>query len=277
MLSYRHGFHAGNPADVFKHTVLVALVRAMQQKNKGILFVDTHAGPALYDLADEYALKKREFERGIGQAWASTADKPPLADCRDDYCGDYLDQVRAVNPGPELRFYPGSPLLIANLLRHQDRLVLCELHTTEQAVLAERFASRRGVMVHAGDGYRALETYLPPVTGRGLVLIDPSFELRNEITVMSAALERALRRFGHGVYTIWYPVIEGRDTLPDALPQSLGLSEEQWLDLRIEFPEQQRLGRMSGCGMAVINCPFRARQDLVELHRHWHSRASEQL
>ncbi len=256
MLSYRHGFHAGNPADVLKHTVLVALVRAMQCKDKGIRFIDTHAGPALYDLESEAARKNREFERGIGRLWTNRPASRLQA--------DYLSQIEAHNPDGELRFYPGSPLLVRALLRPQDDLVLCELHPTEQRALAERFAGDERVRVHADNGYAALAQYLPPPSGRGLVLIDPSFEVKSELEDMTVAMQRALKLFGHGIYVIWYPVIEGRDTTPDALPAALGLDREQWLDLRIAFPPEQRLGRMTGCGMAIINCPFRARGVLAE-------------
>lgn len=261
MLSYRHGFHAGNPADVFKHTVLVALVGAIQHKDKGIRFIDTHAGPALYDLQSEIALKNREFERGIARLWNDRPASGPLA--------DYLALIEARNPDGELRFYPGSPLLLRTLLRRQDDLVLCELHPAEQKALTERFGEDRRVGIHAESGYEALAKYLPPPSGRGLVLIDPSFEVKSELDDMTAALQTALTRFGHGVYAIWYPVIEGRDTTPDTLVGALGLTDDQWLDLRIEFPADQRLGRMTGCGMAIVNCPWRARQALIELHRQW--------
>jgi len=261
MLSYRHGFHAGNPADVFKHTVLVALARAMQHKEKGIRFIDTHAGPALYDLRSEPAQKNREFKRGIARIWERDPGPGPV--------GDYLELVRARNIDGTLRFYPGSPLLLWALLRPQDELVLCELHPTEQRVLSERFAEEKQVKVHAADGYAALEQFLPAPTGRGLVLIDPSFEIRTELEDMTSALKAALKRFGHGVFAIWYPVIKGRNTNPDPIPSTLGLESEQWLDLRIDFPADQRLGRMTGCGMAIINCPFRARQALIDLRRGW--------
>lgn len=261
MLSYRHGYHAGNPADVFKHSVIVVLARAMQTKEKGILFVDTHAGPALYDLQSEAALKNREFERGIARLWAARPLRGPLA--------EYLALVEAHNPGGRLRYYPGSPLLFRALLRPRDELVLCELHPAEQKALAEQFAGDRHIRIHAGDGYKALEKLLPPQTARGLVLIDPSFELRSELEDMTTALRAALRRFAHGVYVIWYPVIDGRNTTPDALPAALGLDSEQWLDLRIEFPAEQQLGKMTGCGMAIINCPYRARAELLAMHAAW--------
>jgi 23S rRNA (adenine2030-N6)-methyltransferase len=272
MLSYRHGFHAGNPADVFKHAVLVALVRAMQHKDKGIRFVDTHAGPALYALDSEFAQKNREHERGIARLWQHAPDSPELA--------DYLEQVRVHNPDGRLTHYPGSPLLLRDLLRPQDELFLCELHRTEQRALSERFADDRQVTIHGGDGYAALTRLLPPPTGRGLVLIDPPFELKTELDDIAHALEQALDRYGHGVYAIWYPLIEGRDCAPDALPRRLELEGERWLDLRIEFAPEQRLGRMHGCGMAIINCPFRARQPLLALqsmldHRSGRSGATQ--
>lgn len=259
MLSYRHGFHAGNPADVFKHAVLLAVVEAMQNKPKGIAFLDTHAGPALYDLEHDHAQKNREFERGIGTVWAD----PP------DSLHDYVAAVRRYNPGGELRRYPGSPQLLRDRLRPQDALTLCELHPTEQKTLIEHFSGDRSVNVVAGDGYATLAGIRTPSTGRGLTLIDPPFELKSEIADLTSALAAALRRFGHGVYIVWYPVIEGRHTAPDALPSDLGLDADAWLDLRIRFTESQRLGRMSGCGMALINPPWSAREPLQQIAALW--------
>lgn len=259
MLSYRHGFHAGNPADVFKHAVLLALVDAMQRKPKGIAFLDTHAGPADYDLEHAWALKNREFERGIGAVWQTPP--PPLA--------NYVAAVRRHNPDGRLKRYPGSPQLLRDQLRPQDTLTICELHPTEQKALEARFADDAAVRVRMGDGYAALAGIRPPESGRGLTLIDPPFELKTELDDLTDALVSALARFGHGVYAIWYPVIDGRETTPDALPSRLGLEGDAWLDLRIRFPETQRLGRMSGCGMALINPPWSARESLAAIAALW--------
>lgn len=257
MLSYRHGFHAGNPADVFKHAVLLTLIRSMQEKPAGVTLMDTHAGPARYDLGSEWALKTREFERGVGRLWADREEPGPLR--------DYLDQVARLNPAGQLRFYPGSPRLMANLMRGNDRLIACELHPAEQQGLQAEFANDRRVKVHPGDGYRTLAEQPPPSTGRGLVLIDPSYEMKDEVETMTQALERALRRFAHGVYLIWYPKIEGREIAIESLPERLDLPAERWLDLFIELPAEQRMGRMWGTGMVVINPPWRSRVPLAEL------------
>lgn len=261
MLSYRHAFHAGNPADVFKHAILIALVGALQEKPRGIQFVDTHAGPAFYDLRGPMAQKNREHEAGIARWWSAPAT--------DELIAAYLDLVRAFNPDGQLVHYPGSPMILRHLLRPQDRLILCELHPTEQAALKARFGADRKVALRCGNGYEALPGLLPPQGGRGLVLIDPPWELKTELDDLGQALEAALKRFAHGVYVLWYPLIEGRDLPLERLPTQLGLDHERWLDLRLHFTPEQRLGRMFGCGMALINCPFRVRQTLMDWHRQF--------
>ncbi len=259
MLSYRHAFHAGNPADVFKHAVLIALVRALQQKPRGIQFVDTHAGTALYDLGSDMAQKNREHAAGIGRWWSVHNAEPVMA--------DYLDRVRHCNPDQKLRHYPGSPMIVRQLLRPNDRLVLCELHPAEQAALQQRFAGDRQVSIRSENGYAEMIRVLPPPGGRGLILIDPPWELKSEAEDLGAALQAALKRYAHGVYAVWYPLIEDRGLPLERLPQDLKLHPEAWLDLRLTFLPEQRLGRMYGCGMALINCPYRLRQTLID----WHS------
>ncbi len=259
MLSYRHGFHAGNPSDVFKHAVLLALVDAMQRKPNGIRFVDTHAGAAQYDLDADFALKNREFERGIGAVWS---DPPGVL-------AEYVAAVRRHNPDGRLRRYPGSPQLLRDRQRPQDRLVLCELHPTEQHALAGRFGRDDDVQIVTGDGYATLAALPAPKSGRGLTLIDPPFELKSELDDLGQALEAALGRFGHGVYAIWYPVIDGKQTTPGGLPCRLGIEGDAWLDLRIRFRPTERLGRMTGCGMALVNPPWSARERLAEIAALW--------
>ncbi|GAB4171651.1 MAG: 23S rRNA (adenine(2030)-N(6))-methyltransferase RlmJ [Wenzhouxiangellaceae bacterium] len=261
MLSYRHGFHAGNPADVFKHSVLLSLIDAMQSKDKGIRFIDTHAGAARYDLTDPLARKNNEHLQGVARLWEAGALPAPFA--------RYRDAVAMHNPDGRLRWYPGSPTLFLDRLRAQDELVLCELHPAEQAVLTSRFGGQPRVHIHCGDGYRALRRWLPPPTGRALVLIDPPYEGSDELDRMLAALRQALKRCAHCVYAIWYPVIEGKHTRPHAFAQALDLSAEAWLDVAVTFAPGQRLGRMLGCGMALINCPWRARSGLASIAELW--------
>jgi 23S rRNA (adenine2030-N6)-methyltransferase len=261
VLSYRHAYHAGNPADVFKHAILLALIKALQEKPRGIQFVDTHAGPALYDLCHPMAQKNREHEAGIGRWWSASTFDPLI--------WPYLDLIREFNPSGQLDRYPGSPMILRHLLRRNDRLVLCELHPAEQEALRARFGGDRQVTVRCGSGYEEMIRVLPPQGGRGLVLVDPPWELKTELMDLEASLRRALVRFPHGVYALWYPLLEGRDWPVERLPKQLDLSNEQWLDLRLDFPPQQRLGRMFGCGMALINCPYRLRQTLVDWHRQF--------
>ena len=258
MLSYRHGFHAGNPADVFKHSIVLALLTAMQEKSGGITCIDTHAGPAIHDLTGSFANKNREYERGILPLWNATS--PPAA------LHPYLQQVHAINVHGELRHYPGSPHLLRQMLRPQDRLILCELHSSEQRELEQRFRRDRRVRLHLGDGYTALSEYLPPGGGRGLVLIDPSYELKSELDDLQHALGSALQRFALGVYAVWYPLIDGKATTPDYMLSALQaqglLQPQQCQDLRLEFSSEQRLGRMHGCGMLLINAPRRVQPQL---------------
>src|SRR5262245_46621866 len=168
MLSYRHLFHAGNFADVFKHALLTRLLLAIGGKAKPYFYLDTHAGTGRYDLAHEWAWKAREFENGIGRLWDRKDAPAELA--------PYLDAVRAENPKGRLRFYPGSPLLALRLRRPADRLVLVELNRTDCADLEGALARAPNIAVHLMDGYQALKAFLPPKERRGLVLLDSSFD-----------------------------------------------------------------------------------------------------
>ncbi len=249
MLSYRHGFHAGNHADVLKHVALVALLRILVRKDKPVVVVDTHAGAGLYSLEQGFAAKNAEFRDGIGRLWERDDLPAPVA--------DYLDQVRAANADGVLRQYPGSPRIALGVLRPQDRLRLFELHGTEGRMLAQQFAQDgRRVTVTAGDGFAGLKAVLPPPSRRGLVLIDPSYELASDYRAVVAALQEGMRRFATGTYVVWYPLLQRRESvqLPGALRRAVGAD---WLDVALQVKSPSPEGRgLHGSGLFVVNPPW---------------------
>jgi 23S rRNA (adenine2030-N6)-methyltransferase len=249
MLSYRHGFHAGNHADVLKHVALVSMLRILTRKDKPILVVDTHAGAGSYSLEQGFAAKNAEFRNGIAMLWGRNDLPEPVA--------DYLDQVRAMNPDGVLRNYPGSPRIALGVLRPQDRLRLFELHSTEGSILAEQFAQGgRRVTVTAGDGFAGLKAVLPPPSRRGLVLIDPSYELASDYRAVVAALRDGLQRFATGTYVVWYPLLQRRESseLPDKLRRAAGAD---WVDIALQVKAPTPEGRgLHGSGMFIVNPPW---------------------
>ncbi|MEO8487664.1 MAG: 23S rRNA (adenine(2030)-N(6))-methyltransferase RlmJ [Betaproteobacteria bacterium] len=249
MLSYRHAFHAGNHADVLKHVALVLLLRMLIRKDKPVLVVDTHAGAGMYSLEQGFALRNAEFRNGIATLWERNDLPEPVA--------DYVNLVRAVNPDGVLRNYPGSPRIARDVLRPQDSLRLFELHSTEAPMLAEQFSrANRRVTVVAGDGFAGLKAVLPPPSRRGLVLIDPSYELASDYRAVVAALRDALQRFAIGTYAVWYPLLQRRESvqLPDNLRRAAGAS---WVDvaLQVKPPSPEGLG-LHGSGMFIVNPPW---------------------
>jgi len=249
MLSYRHGFHAGNHADVLKHIALVALLRILTRKDKAVTVVDTHAGAGMYSLEQGFAVKNAEFRNGIALLWERNDLPAPVT--------DYLDQVRGVNPDGVLRHYPGSPRIALGVLRPQDRLRLFELHGTEGLILAEQFAKEgRRVAVTASDGFAGLKAVLPPPSRRGLVLIDPSYELATDYRAVVAALRDGMRRFATGTYVVWYPLLQRRESieLPDKLRRAAGTD---WLDIALQVKAPSPEGRgLHGSGMFIVNPPW---------------------
>ena len=250
MLSYRHGFHAGNHADVLKHIALVALLRILTRKDKAITLVDTHAGAGMYSLEQGFAVKNAEFRDGIGSLWERNDLPEPVA--------DYLDLVRTVNMDGVLRHYPGSPRIALGVLRPQDRLRLFELHSTDRQILAEQFADEgRRVAVTAGDGFAGLKAVLPPPSRRGLVLIDPSYELVSDYRAVVAALRDGLQRFATGTYVVWYPLLQRRESieLPERLQRAAGTD---WMDIALQVKAPSEEGRgLHGSGMFIVNPPWK--------------------
>jgi 23S rRNA (adenine2030-N6)-methyltransferase len=247
MLAYRHHFHAGNFADVFKHALLARLLAALTKKDKPFCYLDTHAGAGRYDLTHPWARKNEEFHDGIERLWGR-ADVPELF-------APFIAAVQAENPNGKLRFYPGSPRIARRLLRAGDRVVLTELNKTDCAELQQLFARDKQVSVHLMDGYHALKAYLPPKERRGLVFIDSSFDRAGEFARVVDALATAHRRWATGVYAIWYPLMAllamhgfERDIV------GTGIRRILQIELTVR-PETWTLS-LRGCGMLVVNPPF---------------------
>jgi 23S rRNA (adenine2030-N6)-methyltransferase len=252
MLSYRHAFHAGNHADVFKHIVLGFLLAHLCRKDKPWWFVDTHAGAAQYALDGEWARKNAEHESGVARLWGRT-DVPAAV-------ADYLAHVRTVNGEGALRTYPGSPRLALQCARPDDRLRLFELHSTERRLLQAHFATCGSrVLVMAGDGFAGLASMLPPPTRRALALIDPSYEDKADYARVCRALADALRRFATGVYLVWYPQLQRRESheMPAALQRVARAAGTDWLHatLTVRSPAAEGIG-MHGSGLFVLNPPW---------------------
>lgn len=247
MLAYQHGFHAGNHADVFKHLVLVLLLRHLNLKDKAYRVVDSHAGAGRYALQGAQAGKGGEFEQGIARLWRRDDLPAPVA--------DYVQQVRTLNPDGALNHYPGSPWLAQRLMRARDQLRLFELHPAEYAALHASMHSLDGVEIHHADGFAAPRSQWPPPSRRSLLLVDPSYEGRGDYERVVAMLRDALRRFAHGVVMVWYPVVNkpGGEAM---VRQLEALAPASWLHARLspQRPDAQGFGLL-GSGVFVINPP----------------------
>jgi len=255
MLAYRHAFHAGNHADVLKHTTLALVLRYMNQKDKPYRLIDTHAGAGGYSLEGRFAQKKGEFEQGIGRLWGR--DDLPAA------VADYVALVRQFNPEGGLKQYPGSPAVAQMLLRAQDQLRLFELHPTDHRILASYLGEVKGAEVYDKDGFDGLKGQVPPSTKRGVVLMDPSYEGHSDYGRVIVSLRDALTRFVDGVYVVWYPQVSKVEAAQ--LPKRLeALAPKGWLHARltVQQPDQQGFG-LAGSGMFIINPPFTLHDELL--------------
>ncbi len=251
-MNYRHGFHAGNHADVLKHVALLAVCDALAAKPAPLFALDTHAGRGLYALDDEQATRTKEAEGGIGR----------LARGLDPAIDRYLDAIDACRAANGGNAYPGSPWLLAHALRDVDRIAACELNPGEAAALEQAFARDRRIVVHARDGYAAIKALLPPRDGttrlnRGLVLIDPPYEAQlAEFDTALHALNQAATHWPQGVYALWYPIKQAR-ALARFHRRAAALPAKS--ALRIELlvrPDDSPL-RMNGSGLIVWNAPWR--------------------
>ena len=252
-MNYRHSFHAGNSADVVKHSLLIALVRALQLKQGALTLIDTHAGCGLYDLGGDEAQRTGEAMQGVRRAFA---DPNPLLD-------DYRAAVQAVNVDSEPHLYPGSPQILAQLLRPQDLLILNEKHPQDAYALRGVMRNSRAA-VHERDAYELWLAMLPPRTPRGVVVVDPPYEQPDERARITATLAAAHRKWAHGVTVIWFP-LKDRATHSRWVTQLRNLGIPKLLRTEHWLYDSEQPGLYNGAGLFIVNPPYAFTQALPPL------------
>lgn len=299
MFSYRHAFHAGNHADVLKHTTLIALMKYLTQKDTALTVIDTHAGAGLYRLDGDYTETSGEAREGVfklvaegkvpsalvKQARSATKDIaiPASIGAWAPALQDYLDLLRGLNPqfvetgdAAHLKIYPGSPFIEQQFLSGRDKLKLFELHPTDFKSLSgniEQLGVGRQVAVAREDGFEALKTFLPPPARRAMVLCDPSYEIKSDYARVAACMADAVKRFATGTYVVWYPIIprpEAHD-LPRKLKALAVKADRSWLNATLTVKssklttdadgEVKRPG-LPASGIFIINPPHTLKAEL---------------
>ena len=280
MFSYRHAFHAGNHADVLKHTVLVSILSHMTDKAAGLVVVDTHAGAGLYPMEIGSSTKESEVSEGLHSLRTRLQSSGETV---TEALQNYLKVVGVFRGQGGSAIYPGSPFIIQHLLREQDKLKLFELHPSDIRALDGHVAQLRAgrqVAVLREDGFEGLKKFIPPTTRRGLVLMDPSYEIKSDYMRVTESISDALKRFSTGTYLIWYPIIPRPQahSLPKNLIRLAQQVRKPWLHttLRIksgavqtntaDFDPDKRpkQGGLSASGMLVINPPYTLKEALQQ-------------
>jgi 23S rRNA (adenine2030-N6)-methyltransferase len=251
-MNYRHEFHAGNFADVVKHVILTRILLYLTQKETAFRFLDTHAGSGIYDLYAVESAKTSEWKNGIGRLTGEAPVRCRLSDSALELIEPYLRIVGALgNPA----LYPGSPAIAARLLRPGDRMIFCELHPRARANLNANLGRDRRAKIIEIDGFIGLKAFVPPVERRGLVLIDPPFEARDEFSRMAQALATAWHKWPTGIYMLWYPIKDPR--LAAEFAEELVRSNiKRLLRLEIRVDNPQPGGPLVSCGLIIVNPPF---------------------
>lgn len=268
MLSYRHAFHAGNFADVLKHSVLSIVLEYMTRKEKGLCYVDSHSGAGMYQLTDDYAQKTGEYKNGIAKVIAAfdqalseaddnaiaTTDRAMTAAFPDELVS-YVELIKSLNAEHSLTVYPGSPGIAQAWLRRQDSAHLFELHPTDIDHLRDYCQYWRKAFVKQSDGYQGVMSLLPPPSKRGVVLIDPPYELKEDYVKAVQTIIDGYKKFATGTYILWYPVV--KRALVEQMERQFLLSPVKNL-LKIEFCRQRDTDEygMTGSGLFVINPPW---------------------
>lgn len=252
-MNYRHAYHAGNHADVFKHIALARIFALMARKDTPFAYLDSHSGVGLYDLLGDEASRTGEWESGIGRLWERD-DLPELV-------LDYLEVVRALNPDGGLEFYPGSPELARRLTRPQDRVLLNELHPEDGRLLKANMGGERRIAVHQGDGWLLPRAFLPVSEKRGVLLIDPPFEQGDDLERCVAALDEAIGRMRQTVVAIWYP-IKDRRQLKRFYQRLEKSSAPKLLRAELCVHPADTAERLNGSGLIIANPPWPLDEEL---------------
>jgi 23S rRNA (adenine2030-N6)-methyltransferase len=258
-VNYRHAFHAGGFADVFKHVVLCRILHYLRAKPAAFRVIDTHAGAGLYDLAGPEASRGGEWHDGIERLMAAQLAAPVAA-----LLAPYLEVIGALNERGRLKTYPGSPALARAWLRPQDRLIACEIEPQAAIALRQNLRGDTRIKTLEIDGWTALGAYVPPKERRGLVLVDPPFEQDSDFFRLARGLTAAHRKWATGIYALWYP-IKGRSE-PDALAKSLRrLGIGKMLRAELIVAPLSDPTRLNGCGLILVNPPWTLESELSVL------------
>lgn len=253
MLSYQHSYHAGNAADVHKHLAFVCLMQHLHQKESPFCYLDTHAGRGLYDLHSAEARKTGEAQGGISLLFENPSS--------DKYVQIYRDAIMSFNrPENILRFYPGSAALAQYFLREQDRAILMEAHPQEYAALRQNLGRDKRFAIHQRDAYEGLPALVPPAIKRGLVLIDPSYEDKQDYEKIAGLIQKTCKRWGNPIYMLWYPLLkEARHEHLLRRLQAAGYSKT----LKSEFIWDPQASGMFGSGLFIINTPWQFAEQFI--------------
>ena len=251
MLNYRHENHAGNSADVLKHFILLYVLDYVKKKDKNFIFIDSHAGAGKYSISDPYMQKNKEYLQGIERIIKIRND--------DIFLKNYLDLIKLINSNSDLKIYPGSCYLAAKSLRTDDKLHFLELHPTEFLNLKKNFENDSRIIIENEDSYKRINKLLPPKEKRAVILIDPSYEVKDEYEKVSKMLSDCYKKFPLGLYIVWYPVLSNKKSESFVL----NILKENYKNLsHIEMITDNSNDGMHGSGLFVINSPWSIEKDI---------------
>jgi 23S rRNA (adenine2030-N6)-methyltransferase len=254
-MNYRHVFHAGNHADVLKHVCLARLIEHLKKKEKAFRIIDAHAGVGVYDLTGTEAAKTREWEGGIGKM------QEPFAANVEALLKPYRDVIASLNPGGGIGTYPGSPELALRMMRDKDRMIANEFHPADAIALERQYVQDRRVDVTAMDAEMCLKAKLPPPERRGVVLIDPPYEIKNEAEKAVRMISHGLHRFSQGIYLLWYP-LKADDVAARVTDGIAALGVPSTLKVELRVREAFSAGGLAGSGLVIVNTPWRFEHEM---------------